>query len=71
MEKRITVKGMSCEHCVRHVTEALESLQGVSKVAVSLDHGQATVEVGESFDECTLAPAVDEAGYEVKGLRAT
>ena len=67
----VDIDGMSCEHCVRHVSEALEALQGVSKVAVSLDNGQAIVEVGESFDESTVAPAVDEAGYEVTALRET
>ena len=65
----VDIDGMSCEHCVRHVTEALEALQGVSKVAVSLDNGQATVEVGENFDEASLEPAVDEAGYEITALR--
>ena len=67
----VDIDGMSCEQCVRHVTEALEALQGVSKVAVSLDNGQATVEVGENFDEAALEPAVDEAGYEVTGLRVS
>ena len=67
----VDVDGMSCEHCVRHVTEALQALQGVSKVAVSLENKQATVEVGENFDESTVPPAVDEAGYEVTGLRVT
>ena len=33
------VTGMTCEHCVRAVTEEIESLDGVSAVAVELVPG--------------------------------
>jgi copper chaperone len=39
----LKVGGMSCEHCVKHVTEALRDLPGVSEVRVTLDRGQAEV----------------------------
>jgi cation transport ATPase len=31
----LNIEGMSCEHCVRTVTEALERLNGVSSVRVA------------------------------------
>ena len=39
MEKRatITIEGMSCEHCVRAVKEAIGALNGVKSVDVSLE----------------------------------
>ena len=64
------IEGMSCEHCVRHVTEALEELSDVKTVAVDLANNRATVEVGAGFDEAAASAAVDEAGYEVTGIRA-
>ena len=36
MAKKIIIEGMSCGHCVKHVTTALEEL-GLSKVTVDLD----------------------------------
>lgn len=35
--KRIGIEGMSCDHCVNHVKEALtEDIQGVKVIDVSL-----------------------------------
>ena len=35
MEIALKVTGMMCQHCVAHVTKALEGVEGVSKVEVS------------------------------------
>lgn len=56
------VKGMTCDNCVRHVTEAIKSVPGVREAKVSLAENTATVE-GE-FDERKVAEAVKEEGYE-------
>jgi cation transport ATPase len=37
-QKRIPVTDMMCENCVSHVTKALESIDGVNKAEVSLEH---------------------------------
>ena len=66
----LDIDGMSCEHCVRHVSEALEALSGVAAVSVSLADKQASVQTGGDFDEAAARAAVDEAGYEVTGIRA-
>ena len=41
MTKTLKVEGMSCDHCVMHVTRALEELGGVNEANVSLDKGVA------------------------------
>ncbi|SHH81074.1 Heavy-metal-associated domain-containing protein [Clostridium collagenovorans DSM 3089] len=61
--KKIFIEGMSCGHCVKHVTEALEELDTVSKVEVSLENKTALVE-GSSTDE-ELKAAIEEYGYDV------
>jgi copper chaperone CopZ len=66
----IDIDGMSCEHCARHVSEALEALSGVAAVSVSLADNQASVQTGDDFDEAAARAAVDEAGYEVTDVRA-
>ena len=36
MEKTYRIEGMTCDHCVRAVTKALEALDGVERAVVTL-----------------------------------
>lgn len=65
MKKKIAIEGMSCEHCVKHVTNALQELAGVSKVEVSLAAKNAVIEGTTDISDEDLRAAIDEAGYEV------
>lgn len=56
---------MSCGNCVRHVREALEAIDGVSAVLVSLEGKNAEVEHAESVSADSLREAVEDAGYDV------
>jgi copper chaperone len=61
-----TVSGMTCEHCVKAVTEELQNLDGVSDVAIDLvAGGDSPVRVTSSsaLDRGVVRDAVDEAGY--------
>jgi copper chaperone len=60
-----TVAGMTCEHCVRAVTDELSKLDGVDGVDIDLATGRVDVRSDEPLDEATVAAAVDEAGYEL------
>jgi copper ion binding protein len=67
MTKTITlrVEGMSCEACVKHVTEALMRLEGVESAAVSLRNKSAQVVYDpERVQLQQLLEAVEEEGYE-------
>jgi copper ion binding protein len=64
MKTKLTVKGMSCEHCVQHVTEALEGVAGVKSAKVSLKKGTADVKCDDSVSIDALTAAVSAAGYE-------
>ena len=64
MTKTLNVTGMMCQHCVMHVTKALEGVPGVSSVDVSLEAGTATVEVADAVTDEALVAAVVDAGYE-------
>lgn len=55
--------GMTCQHCVGAVREALAEVPGVTRIAsVDLDSGRALVEGNP--DPAALVAAVQEAGYE-------
>ena len=61
----LKVSGLTCGHCVTHVTEELEAVAGVKNVSVLLNKGgQSTVTVVSDtvLSDATLAEAIDEAG---------
>jgi copper chaperone len=60
-----TVTGMSCEHCVRSVTEEVSKLPGVRSVGVDLGSGAVTVTADRELSDSEIAESVDEAGYEL------
>lgn len=69
MVKVLDVEGMMCAKCQAHVQKALEGVAGVTAVEVSLDNNTASVTMENEIADETLAGAVTEAGYEVKGCR--
>lgn len=68
MKKVITVEGMMCGHCTGRVQKALEAVDGVTGVAMSLEEKTATVELAADVADETLKDAVSEAGYEVTAI---
>ncbi len=66
MKKLINIEGMSCNHCVAHVREALEAIDGVKVMDVSLDNNNALVET--KVDNDVLINAIEEEGYDVKSI---
>ncbi len=65
MSQTITfnITGMTCDHCVHAVTNAVKETPGVSAVTVSLDEKSAVVS-GEQIDISKIIAAVAEEGYE-------
>lgn len=67
---RFNVTGMNCSNCARHVTEAIQSVQGVRSATVNLEGGQAAVRWagGATPDLAAVVKAVKEAGYEASPI---
>ncbi len=65
MEKEIKVQGMTCEHCVRTVKNAISSIEGVSKVEVSLSDGRVKIWMDREVPIEDIKKAVEEWGYKV------
>ncbi len=68
MKKTLKIEGMMCQHCVVHVTKALQSLGGVDRVEVNLKKKTAVIELSMEIANETLISAIAEAGYEVKKI---
>jgi copper chaperone CopZ len=62
----LSVEGMSCQNCVRHVREALTGIRGVQSADVSLEEKRAVVTHDGTVPAPALIAAVEEEGYEAK-----
>jgi copper chaperone len=60
-EVTLKIEGMKCGGCVASVKQALEVIEGVESVEVSLEQHTATVR--GTADPAILAEAVTSAGY--------
>jgi copper chaperone len=59
----INIKGMSCQHCVRSVRNALEAVAGVSHIEVSLEKNQVRY-LGSGVDREQVRAAIRQIGFE-------
>ncbi|MCL6591697.1 MAG: copper chaperone CopZ [Firmicutes bacterium] len=63
----LEVEGMTCNHCVNSVKNAVGALAGVEKVAVDLKAKKVTVNFqAEAVTVETIKEAIEDQGYEVK-----
>lgn len=66
MTKTIQIEGMMCKHCVAHVKEALEKLDGVKEADVSLEKKNAVLVLEKDVPDSLLKKAIEDAGYQMK-----
>lgn len=69
MTKVMTIEGMMCGHCTGRVQKALEAVEGVGSVTMSLENKTAMVELTAEIEDAELTAAVTDAGYEVKEIK--
>ena len=62
------VEGMSCQHCVSAVTQAIREQDSGAQVQIDLAAGKVAVETAASAE--TLKAAIDEAGYFVVAVQS-
>lgn len=62
----LEVQGMSCGSCIKHVTQALQTLRGVQQVDVDLQSGHVKVSGTMPDDAQALLAALKAAGYPAK-----
>jgi copper chaperone len=60
----LAVTGMTCNHCVRAVTEAVSAVPGVLGVAVDL--AGAKVQIQGEPDPTAVRAAIEDEGYTVR-----
>lgn len=63
MMKKVIIEGMSCNHCVNHVKEALSNLKDSAKISVNLEEKYGLVETSSTDEE--IKAVIEEEGYDV------
>ena len=63
MKVELKVEGMMCMHCVKHVKDALEAVDGVACADVDLKKKRADVTLSGEAENAALIAAIEAAGY--------
>lgn len=63
-QHELQVKGMSCQHCVKGVTRAIQERDPQAEVAVDLASGR--VQARTALPREAVAQAISDEGYEVQ-----
>ena len=63
MKVELKVEGMMCMHCVKHVKDALEAVDGVACADVDLKKKRAVVTLSGEAENAALIAAIEAAGY--------
>ena len=62
-QHQFTVQGMTCGHCERAVTSAVQALD--ADASVRIDRASGRVDVASTVTRTALAAAISEEGYTV------
>lgn len=65
----ITVKGMMCQHCEKHVKEAIEKIDGVLEAVSNHETNSVVITTSKDVEEAAIKAAVEDAGYEYCGIK--
>ena len=68
-KKEISIEGMSCNHCKMSVEKALNTLESVSNVEVSLENKNAIVESSKELDNNKIKEVIEEEGFKVVDIK--
>lgn len=68
MKQTLKLKNLSCQNCVKHVTNHLLDLDGVEEVKIQLEEQLAEVETTVAYDLEQYQEVLDDTIYEVEEL---
>ena len=66
MNMVLSIDGMSCEHCVKAVTDILSEMEGISNLEVKIN--SAKFDADDTVTQDKIMKAIEDAGFEFIGL---
>ena len=61
--KTFLIEGMTCNHCVAHVKEAVSTIEGVQNIKINLENKNAVID--GNYDSNAVKEAIEKAGYKI------
>lgn len=68
MKETLKIEGMMCEHCKKHVEEALNAMEGV-KAAVNLETKSAEVTMDKEIPDAAFAEVIEKQDISLPVLK--
>ncbi|MCB2921677.1 heavy-metal-associated domain-containing protein [Streptococcus suis] len=68
MKQTLKLKNLSCQNCVKHVTNHFLELDGVEEVKIQLEEQLAEVEITVAYDLEQYQEVLEDTIYEVEEL---
>ena len=65
MKEELRVKGMSCNHCVQSITEALKNLKNIKKVNIDLEKEIVEIEYRKNINLDEVKEIIEDLGFDV------
>ena len=69
MKQNVQLENLSCQNCVKHVTQHFLSMEGVSDVAVDLEKQTAQVTTDKSHSTSDYEAALAKTIYKVLAVQ--
>jgi len=63
--KTISVTGMSCNGCEQNVENALQTVDGITRIDANHDGDTVEFVADDSVDDDDIEAAIEDAGYDV------
>jgi len=64
-KQTVKIEGMMCEHCAKHVKEAVLKIKDVKSCDVNLNKKEAVIKSKNGIENELLTKAVESVGYKV------
>jgi copper ion binding protein len=66
MELVLSIDGMSCEHCAASIKAAVQKLNGINEISVSLKNKTASISFSEALlSKGQIIRVIEELGYKI------
>ncbi len=66
--KKISVEGLTCNHCKMSIENNILKLEGIDSVIVDLSSGHVTIE-GSAVNLASVEETVNRLGYKYNGVK--
>lgn len=70
MKKKIRIEGMSCEHFIKNVEEALSAISNVLIMYINMDDDYIIISTNGNIDDSYIKYSIDDAGYRVVSIES-